>query len=131
VLRRWDRTLVCHMAPAPSSIFFDILACPWGMLGHAVSIFRYIYHVCDVPDSIQNPGKSYPTALLPFPHLLFYPPPLYCTPSLVACLNPLHPPIFPTYHPTSWMSADSVPSHSNPPSPSHFAFCHLGLLCCS
>ena len=59
-------------------------------------------------------------------HHLTIPPshwsPLYCGPSPGIYTISLHLSIFLTYHITPWMSVSWAPHHSNPSSPSHFAF---------
>ena len=115
-----------HILPASSSMFFDIFACAWDMLGHATSILRSIDRDCDVLDALEIPGKSHHTTLLPSYHLPFHPPPLYCTSYPITILNLLQPPIFLTHHPTSEISSDLVLPHSNLPSPLISLFWHLG-----
>src|ERR1700727_2797010 len=98
--------------PPPSPMFFGIRACPMGMLLLVLSL--YILYIMSL--------ESWHTALsdhLPPP---IHPLPLYCRPFLGTCPILLHSPSSPTYNIVSWMSLDSVPPHSNPLSPSYFAF---------
>src|SRR5882762_11285092 len=61
--------------PFPPFAFFDLIACPWDMLGHATSHIRSLYYPCEVPHAIQRPGKSYYTTQLTIPHPPPPPPP--------------------------------------------------------
>ena len=69
--------------PPPLSLFFDLIACPWDMIGHDTSHTRSIFYACEVPHAIQRPGKSYHTAQLTIPPFHFLP--LYCRPSPGTC----------------------------------------------
>src|ERR1700683_847566 len=107
-------------APLPLFDFFDILVCPIGVLPLVLGL--YITHIMYVESQMCSRGQvSHNILSCSPPHHPTHPHCIVGPPAGISTIS-LHFSIFLPNHITSWISVSCVPPHSNPSSPSYFAF---------
>ena len=104
--------------PLPSSMFFDLLACPVHML--LLTLGLYITYIVHADSHVHSRGQVSDTMLSHCQFPLAQP---YCSAGPPqAHAPPLHYFTTSPYQIASWVLPDSAQAHSNPFPLSHFAF---------